>query len=384
MLEGHPPERGPTSLSLSLDDKGMASLSQFHRAALLLYRTHMQEIDKLTRDLFETVADIRNFTRAKIESTHGAKPVLPSALDPERFASVARWFTGLWLAWFIALYVPDIPDTVEFIVLTNTLSMALCVMPQLAIARTVLPVAFGIALGGAIYVLVMPQLSSFAGLGVVLFAAVFLLCYLYHRPTQAVGKSATLALLVMVMNVTNEQSYNFLNVANLAVAVVLAFAVLAIATHFPVSFRAERVFLRLLGRFLRACAYSASTLQWDPAKPLTPWQRLRRALNLGHLARVPGALAIWGSALPATALGQSTAGQVQAVVDSLQALAYRVQDLMETRAAPQSQELFREFLPQMRAWRVRIAGYPSQSLAASRGGGFCRFPVAARRDDGTT
>ena len=130
MLEGRPPERGPISVPLNLEDKGMASLSPFHRAALLLYRSHLQEIDKLTRDLFETVADIRNFTRAKIDPTYDAVPLLPSALDPERFASLARWFTGLWLAWLIALYVPDIPDTVGFIVLTNSLSMALCVMPQ--------------------------------------------------------------------------------------------------------------------------------------------------------------------------------------------------------------------------------------------------------------
>jgi hypothetical protein len=354
MLEGCPPERGPISVPLNLDDKGMASLSPFHRAALLLYRSHLQEIDKLTGDLFETAADIQNFSRAKIDPTYEAVPLLPSALDPERLASVARWFTGLWLAWLIALYVPDIPNTVGFIVLANSLSMALCVTPQLPIARTFLPVAFGITLGGAIYVLVMPRLTSFAGLGVALFAAVFLICYLYHRPTQAVGKAAALGLLVMVIGVDNEQNYNFLSVTNLAVVLPLVFAVLAIATHFPVSFRAEQVFLRLLRRFFRACAYLASTLQWDPAKPPTRWQRLRRVLHLGDLATVPGKLAIWGSALPAAALGQSTTEQMQALVDGLQALAYRMQDLIEIRVTPQSQVLARELLPQVHAWRVGL------------------------------
>ena len=78
MLEGRPPERGPISVPLNLEDKGMASLSPFHRAALLLYRSHLQEIDKLTRDLFETVADIRNFTRAKIDPTYerGTAPAI--------------------------------------------------------------------------------------------------------------------------------------------------------------------------------------------------------------------------------------------------------------------------------------------------------------------
>jgi hypothetical protein len=114
------------------------------------------------------------------------------------------------------------------------------------------------------------------------------------------------------------------------------------------------VFLRLLGRVFRACAYLASTLQWDLANPPTRWQRLRRALHLGELARVPGKLAIWGSALPGEALGLSTTEEMQAVVDNLQALAYRMQDLIETRAAPQSQVLARELLPQVHAWRVGL------------------------------
>ena len=288
MLEGRPPECGPISAPLNLEDKGMASLSPFHRAALLLYRSHLQEIDKLTRDLFETAADLGNFTRAKIDPTREAVPLLPWALDPERLAGVARWFTGLWLAWLIALYVPGIPNTVEFIVLTNSLSMALCVMPQLPIARTFLQMPFGVALGGAIYVLVMPHLASFAGLGVVVFAAVFLICYLYHQPTQAVGKAAGLALVAMVMGVANEQNYSFLSVINLAVVLSLVLAVLAVATHFPVSFRAEHVFLRLLGRFFRACAYLASTLQWDPADRPTRWQRLRRVVASRRAGKSPG------------------------------------------------------------------------------------------------
>ena len=45
---------------------------------------------------------------------------------------------------------------------------------------------------------------------------------------------------------------------------------------------------------------------------------------------------------------------MQALVDSLQALAYRMQDLIEVRATPQSQVLARELLFQVRAWRVGL------------------------------
>jgi len=354
MLEGHPPERGPTPVPLNPADGAIASLSQFQRAALLVYRGNLQEVDKLARDLFDILANIRSFARAKVDPAYEAAPILPSALDPERLAGVARWLAGLWLAWVIALYVPDLPNSVEFIVLSNTLSMALFVTPQVPIAAMFLPVALGFALGAAINVLVMPHLAGFASLAVVIFAAVFLISYLFSRPTQVAIKMAALGPLVMVMGVTNEQRYDFLDIANLGLVFPLVFAVLAVATHFPVSFRPEHVFLRLLGRFFRACAYLASTLQWDPADPPTRWQRLRRVLHLGDLATVPGKLAIWGSALPAAALGRSTAGQVQALVDSLQALAYRMQDLIEARTRPQSQAPARELLSQVRAWRAGL------------------------------
>jgi hypothetical protein len=129
---------------------------------------------------------------------------------------------------------------------------------------------------------------------------------------------------------------------------------LAVATHFPVSFRAEHVFFRLLSRFFHACADITSTLEWNPANPPTRWLHLRRVLHLGHVARVPSKLAIWGSALPAAALGSTTEQEVRALVDSLQALAYRMQDLIETRATPQSQALVHKSLSQVRAWRVGL------------------------------
>src|SRR5215469_8026151 len=43
MLEGHLLEHGPTSVPLNVEE-GIGSLSPFHRAALLLYRNHLQEI----------------------------------------------------------------------------------------------------------------------------------------------------------------------------------------------------------------------------------------------------------------------------------------------------------------------------------------------------
>src|SRR5262249_17627413 len=54
MLDGHPPACRSAAVPLNLEEHQIALLSQFHQAALLVYRTHLQAIDTLTRDLFET------------------------------------------------------------------------------------------------------------------------------------------------------------------------------------------------------------------------------------------------------------------------------------------------------------------------------------------
>jgi hypothetical protein len=168
------------------------------------------------------------------------------------------------------------------------------------------------------------------------------------------GRAAALGLFVMQLGVSNEQTYNFLDVANFAVASVLFFLVVATVTYFPISFQPEHVFLRLLTRFLRACAALVATLGESSTKPLTRWQPLRRAIWLYDLARVPGELVTWGNALPRAALSQSTAGEVQVFVGSVQALAYRMQDLVEAGTAAQSPELVCELPDQVRAWRVGL------------------------------
>ena len=180
--------------------------------------------------------------------------------------------------------------------------MVLSVTQQLPIARTFFPIAFGLALGGAIYVLVDAPPRELRRPGGCAFRGCLPNLLLYHRRAQAVGKAAALGLLFMVTGVANQQSYNFLSVANLAVVFPLVFAVLAVATHFPVSFRAEHVFLRLLGRFFRAYAYLASTLPWEPANPPTRWQSRRpgkgpgQARHLGKCAARGGPRSIHGRA----------------------------------------------------------------------------------------
>jgi hypothetical protein len=66
------------------------------------------------------------------------------------------------------------------------------------------------------------------------------------------------------------------------------------------------------------------------------------------VAQIPGKLAIWGRAL------SQRAEHAQALTSSVQALAYRMQDLIEARVTPQTQRLTPELSSQVRAWRIGL------------------------------
>jgi len=91
-------------------------------------------------------------------------------------------------------------------------------------------------------------------------------------------------------------------------------------------------------------------------------QRWKTRFHAYEVVTLPAKLAQWGRSLPPAALGASPAGQVQTVVNRLWGLSYRMQALLQARAAHQSAALVRELRPDIRAWRTGVESI-LQSLA---------------------
>jgi hypothetical protein len=214
------------------------------------------------------------------------------------------------------------------------------------------PAAVSVLFASLVYIFVMPQLSSFLGLGLVIFAVTFAICYLFASPQQALGRAFGIAMFVTITSVSNQQSYSFLVVANIAMIFPLVFLLLAVTAYIPFSPRPERAFLRLLGRFFRSCEYLMST--WDPSRSVTLLDRWREAFHVREVSTLPQKLEAWSRFIDTTTLPGTSPQQVQAVVANLQALSYRIQSLLEERGTVQSRSLVQELLTDVQAWRLRV------------------------------
>jgi len=354
MLLGQPPGHRPATVDLALDERAFSAHPPFHRAAFLLARNQMADMERKIRALFRTIGDLRGFERRRDSDEVDPHPALPAIPDPDQLASVVRHFASLWLTFLAVIYVPDLPISVALIMIVNSPSMMLSSrLPYVPVPMLFKPVFVATLFAGLMHIVVMPHLSGFAALGTMIFAATFLICYWNAEPQQAVGRSVGLALLCVLPSITNVQSYSFLKVVNYALVFLLFFGVLILTTHFPVSFRPERVCLRMLARFFRSASFLVAARGEHALFRSGWWHRRKVAFHLQEVTRLPQKLAVWQRVLPKAALGSTPPENVQMLVSGLQELSYRIQALFEVRRQPPKDAVLNVFLGELKTW---IAG----------------------------
>ena len=365
MLGGDTLESAPQAMTLSLDKDALLKLSHFKRAALAVARQRMLHLEQLSRSLFEVVIELKGpgMASASAEAPRAAAVLLP---DLDRLANAVRYIMIIWLAWLALIYVNDIPGGAGLVSFAGALGIAIANMPQLPVSKLFVPAASSVLFAAVVYIFVMPQLSSFMALGPLIFAATFVICYLYADPRQMLGRALGLAMFVVIASITNQQTYNFLSVANTAMMFPLIFLILAITAYIPVSPRPERAFLRLIGRYFRSSEYLMSTMRSNPAYAATPLGRWKKAFHEREVATLPAKLGSWAPHLDNWALSGTSAAQVQTLVTRLQSLSYRMQQLFSECSTPQAPLLVQNLLADFQAWHTgvqetfqRLSGNPA-------------------------
>jgi hypothetical protein len=354
MLANHSSEQQPAAIELALNVDAVRALPHFHKAALAVSRKRLQHIEALTRSLFDSVSNIKGFGQS-IAVIDAAAPAFTWFVpDPDRITAAVRIMLILWLAWLAVIYVNGIPGGTGVVSMAAPIGMALVNMPQVAVWQLFKPVATSVLFAGILYIFVMPQLWSFTGLGLLIFSATFTICYLYAAPRQMLGRAIGLALFVVIAGISNEQTYSFLSVATTALMFPIVFLIIAVTAYIPFSPRPERAVLRLLGRFFRSSEYLMSTLRWNPGFSPTRLDRWRKTFHARELATLPQKLGAWAGHINTSVLPGTSPQQVQSLVASLQAISYRMQELLEARGNPQAQLLVQELLADIRAWRLQV------------------------------
>ena len=367
MLANQDPGQHPSAVDPEIDEARFRHLSHFQKAALTAIRVQLRRIESLTRSLFHSACYIKGFCPAAPEL--GDKPPVTKEFglpDPDRMAGVVRVMLIMWIAWLANIYIDSIPGGADGVAVASTFGLVIAGMPQVSVWLMFLPAFISTLLAGLIYILVMPQLSSFLGLGVLLFVVTFAIYYLLAAPRLNVAKLLAISMFMTVISVSNHQVYSFMVVYTVALMLLVVFIVLAVTAYFPLDLRPRQSFLRLLGRYFRSCEYLMDALSQDPQKRETRVVRLRKTFHMQEISSLPTKLGAWSKVLSKKALPGTSPEQITTVVTALQGLSYRMQQLIEDRGHPQAPFLVQELRSDVAAWRTKmtdafgcLAGEPS-------------------------
>jgi uncharacterized membrane protein YccC len=353
MLAGEAPAPALKPIALAADKTELAARSHFERAALAVTKTQLDRLAALSRSLFDCVQDIKGFSRQSSMPLHDKAPRGGVALDPDRIVAVVRVLSGLWLAFLIWVYI-DPPGHTSFVVLVVSMGLALARFPQLPVSKTFLPALFSCGFAGVVYIFVMPHLSGYLQLGLMIFVVTFGIAYLFHTPQQGLSRAFGLAFFAVLTSIANQQTYNFANFASSTAMIGLGLSLLLVTSYIPFRPQPEKAFLRLLRRFFRHAEFLMSPMTLD-REPRIGWAGRRKMIYYQNdLMELPQKLAAWGGQIDQRLFPGNTPEQIQTLVNSLHALAYRIKDLLNARENPQSTLLVRELIDAVRAWRMAI------------------------------
>jgi uncharacterized membrane protein YccC len=353
ILAGEAPLLEPQTVSLNIELKEMRGLSHFQQAAATVTKAQLERVEELSRALFETVRDIKSTKAPAGRQRRQSVQRRDLAIDPDRLVSVLRVIATLWVAFLIWVYI-DPPGHALFVQLAVILALVFAMTPQLSPTSIFLPLACGTALAGVLYTFVMPQLSGYGELGLMIFAVTAGIYYLFSQPHQTLAKLGTIVPFVVLISVQNQQTYSFAGYANSAAMIMLAISLVIVMAYIPTSPRPEKVFLRLFARFFRQVdsLLLRIALDWEQTAGVTG--RLKASYYSGNLLELSQKLAAYGPRIDSRSFPDNPPAKVQALVTSLGALAFRMKELVEARDQPQAELVVRELLDDLRAWRLAI------------------------------
>lgn len=354
MLAGRLQDYRPHTIRLEADPAALQRLAGFDRAAVEVARQEMLRLEAQTAALLECARKLQGGGASGRKARQMPVPLVRERAtrlpvpdwDHLRSAGFVAATTGVgFLIWIVF----DPPGHSGWFQLSGTIALLVALVPSMRASRMIAPVAVSSAICLAIYVLVMPQLSSFLGLGSLLFLCMFVVCYFLEGMARFFCSMAILN----ILQIQNEQVYSFYAMVNVFLFLVMCFAFLFVMSYHLGSPRPEKVVLRLLDRFFGSARFLMSRVALEPRREST-WERWRTEFHRRQLRSLPSKLAAWCRAIDRSLFPDNTPEQIQALVTRVQALVYRIEQFLEAAAVRRAERLTGELRGDIGNWHTGI------------------------------
>ncbi|MFU2207512.1 FUSC family protein [Solidesulfovibrio sp. C21] len=345
--ENDNPPAVPPRVELVIDQDLFAALPHFQQTALRDVVHTLLRVERLSFDIGDCLRIIRLPPRERIKP-----PQLPAAVarrpDGDSFAAAIRIMASLWLGALAWIYV-DPPGDMMFVVFVGVHALIGLMTPQMNWPKFVLANSIGVVLASVLYIFVMPRLSGYFELSVLLFIFTVLIYYAFWDPRATMLKMAAIVPFIMLTNMQSQQQYDFAVFANNAVAMLGSMIFAGAVSVIPFSLRPEKMFVRVTTRFFRQAERVASLFGHFSGRDAG---KRNASPLLGAMQTSVGKVGGWAAGIDYGLMPANPPEKAAALVSSLNTITYRFKMLADAGKRPQP--LWRYCADEVGQWTTAI------------------------------
>ena len=387
MLAKKAPTRMPQAVTLSINDAELAALPRFQQAAVAAIRHQLQNIEAITRSLFDCVAEIRMFEHPKAEHAghdshdahggHGSKR-FTLALDPDRVRGALGIIFSVWIGFLCWIYIYDVPLHSIFWAMCGVLAFVITYRGEMRWTTLLWSWAIGTVAATVCYVFIMQHLDGFREFGAMVFIALFLMGYIFYPLAHPGARMFTLISFTIVLQGDNHQHYDFDHHLLYVLWIWLTLSIPIVGKACFLHIRHDKAFLRLHDRFFRQANFMISAHGPEGARKPGIIDRFQMIFLQNDLTEWPRKMSLYSSDYDSVKLifeaGTvnfneigTTKEQAQKLVTSQFQLAYRVKDVVAARALPRMDVVEHALMDEKIEWHQLIEEwFRRQAVAPAR------------------
>ncbi len=338
----------PARVELVVDRDLLRALPHYTQGALMDAVRSLRRIEQLSFAIGDCLRMIKLPRRERAKPPRLSSSVAPRP-DSDSFAAAMRIMLGFWLAALTWIYVNP-PGGMMFVVFVGVHSLIGLMTPQMNWAKFISANSIGVVLASVVYLLIMPQLSGYFELSVLLFVMTVVIYYAFWNPRATMMKMAAIVPIIMLTNMQSQQHYDFALFANNALAMLGSMAFAGAVSVFPFSQRPEKMFLRVTARFFRQAEQVASVFRQSTGN-----EAVKQGVSplLGAMQTSVGKAGGWAVGIDYALMAANPPEKAAALVASLNTIIYRFRMLVDAGKRPQP--LFRYCADEVGQWAEAVA-----------------------------
>lgn len=355
LLSGKSPENEVLDVKISMASFSGKDISHLDKAALSIIVHELHEMEKISRAMVETGMEIADFQLSSKKSNSGfaenqnKKGKTIPVIDIEYLKSSVFVAAAVLFGFLLWFYVNP-PGHASWYIMGGVFALIFAGAPQVKTVKLIIPFLVAMFLAALIYLLILPRLDGFFGLGILLFTCMFFIQYKFAGPAAPIFTIAFLQLVV----ITNPQQYDLSGLINSFVFISLFIIYLFSLSYIISSPRPEKVFLKLNSRFFRAARYLVSPKADDAVKSSTFLLRYERGFYMHELQSLPAKIKAWGKAIDKDLYANTDHQQIEKMVSTLEVLIVRIEALITAARSGKDSKINAELAGILADWGQRL------------------------------